>query len=87
MLIPVLFLQAVLGVVAVMIRGRSGTERDPGTRTVSMTQMEIKLGGLTRKTLVAQRMRPMMMAGPLSAAELHPLQKQIYCHLPVSHGG
>lgn len=85
--IPILFLQEVLGVVEVMIRGRSRTERDPGTGTMSMIQTAIRLGVRTRKTLVAQRMRPMMTAGPLSAAELRPLQKQIYSHLPVSHGG
>lgn len=57
----------VLGVVEVMIRRRSGPESG------SVMLKEKRVGALTKKTLVAQRMRRMMMAGPLSAAEQQPL--------------
>lgn len=57
----------VLGVVEVMIRGRSGPESG------SVMLKEKRVGALTKKSLVAQRMRRMMMAGPLSAAEQQPL--------------
>lgn len=59
----------VLGVVEVMIRGRSG----PGSGSGSVMLKEKRVGALTKKSLVAQRMRLMMMAGPLSAAEQQPL--------------
>lgn len=64
-------MKEVLGVVEAMIRGRSGTgsvpERETGSASVKL--MEKGAGVLTKKTLIAPRMRQMMMAGPLSAAE------------------
>lgn len=74
---PEIMKKEVLGVVEATIRGRSGRgsvpERETGS--VSVTLMETRLGVLTKKTLVAPRTRQMMMAGPLSAAEQHPLHQ------------
>lgn len=63
------------GAVEVRRRGRSGTGSGPesGSGTGSAMPKEIGLGVQTKKTLVAQRMRQMMTAGPLSAAEQQPL--------------
>lgn len=61
--------QEALGAVEVTIRGRSGPESGTG----SVMRMETGLGVRTKKTLVAPRMRQMMTAGPLSAAEQQPL--------------
>lgn len=55
------------GVVEVKTRGRNGTESGP--RTESVTQMERRVGALTKKTLVASRTSQMMMVGLLSAAK------------------
>lgn len=60
----------VLGVVEVMTRGRKRIVPERGS--VKLT--EKRAGVPTKKTLVAPRMRQMMMAGPLSAVEQQSLQ-------------
>lgn len=66
----------------VMRREKRETESDQGRR-IAMVMVK-RLGVLTKKTLVAQRMKQTMMVGPLSAAEqqlLHPFGflKASYC--------
>ena len=67
---PEILKKEALGVVEVMISGRSRTGRGLGKGSV--TVREKRVGVVNKKTLDAPRMRPMMMAGPLSDAEQQP---------------
>lgn len=68
---PEILTREALGVVEVKRSGWRGRGTGPETRSVTVIPMETRAGVLTdeKKTLVAPRMRQMMMAGPLCAAE------------------
>ena len=59
----------------VRIRRRSGTgtAQETGRGNATVRPKEKRVGVLTKRSPVAPRTRRMMMAGPLSAAEHHPL--------------
>lgn len=72
---PEIRMEEALGVVEATIRGRRGTGTVPEMNKSKVTLTETGVGALTKTTLVVPRMRRMMTAGPLFAAE------QLFLHL------